>query len=986
MAMTSNVTHRNVRPSSSSLPEQSLSTHSQHTSISIVQFNARSLLPKMTELRHVASTLRPHIIAVTETWLSASVPRGATHIDGYNVQIRTDRAFDRRGGGTLLLIHNGLNVQERSDLIFWPESTWVEIKTASQKLVVGCLYRPPSGNPSAFTKALESSFLKIDPRQKIVLVGDFNATCPAWCSTDSFNEAGRILEPALLTLGLHQHVSSPTHVRPDGNLGGLLDVVLTNDESMVSAVNIHPPIGLSDHMMVECLLTVRKPSKTALQTHRTNTIWCYGLADQDQVNNALNEADWQGVRNAENIDDAWTSWQSTFHSIVKSLIPSKTIKKISKKNPFVTPEIALVIKEKRSAFRRYKNSPSPELRRIFCDLRNKVTKVIRKGERAHVSTLHRTARLCPSPTSSRDFWRYIQQITGKVRQTMTSDLIDPTTQERACSPQEKANLFNVHFTRQTMLGVPPEAKPDPSSLQSNPRTFSYLETTPSDVFTILSTLKTNKAPGVDGISPGLLRFCARGIACSLTCLFNRSFELSQFPQAWKYALVIPVHKKGGLSDPGNYRPIALLPTISKVLERIVHNKLSSFLGTWLSNKQSGFRKGDGTVPQLVRLTQQWSEAIDQSKYVGVIFCDLKKAFDKVWHLGLMTKLHSAGIRGSALNWFQRYLEGRCQITMVNGYYSPPAEIQAGVPQGAILSPLMFSIYINDIVYTAAPVCDINLFADDTSASVVSKSPTELNNKLQIAADSISRWFDRWFLVVNTAKTVSMAIRSRGMPHCSLSLTINDQTIPQCDSHRHLGIVISSTLSWREHTRMITCKAAQKIGLMRRLRRSLTPTVLLAIYRACIRPTLEYASLAWCGLSGNDSVRLERCQRSAARLICGISPLSGYSHDSILARAGLQPLSVRRQLHQALFVRKIVTDRLPLHLRESVAPWIAPPRESLPRRSARRTKFNLDLPRPKKNCLKCSPFYLSFVTWNRAVYSINPVDLPPCQRIKEYFDV
>ena len=194
----------------------------------------------MLELRYLASDLRPDVIAVTETWLSSSVPSGTIHVDGYNTQFRTARAHDHRGGGTLLLIRDGLKSRERSDLIIWPESTWIEIQTALRTLVVGCLYRPPADSPSLFAKALESSLLKVDPRHNIVLVGDFNAPSPSWCKTDSDNETGKILEPALLTLGLHQQISSPTHIRPDNNLGGLLVVVLTNNERMVSAVKTHP--------------------------------------------------------------------------------------------------------------------------------------------------------------------------------------------------------------------------------------------------------------------------------------------------------------------------------------------------------------------------------------------------------------------------------------------------------------------------------------------------------------------------------------------------------------------------------------------------------------------------------------------------------------------------------------------------------------------------------------------------------------------------
>ena len=170
-------------------------------------------------------------------------------------------------------------------------------------------------------------------------------------------------------------------------------------------------------------------------------------------------------------------------------------------------------------------------------------------------------------------------------------------------------------------------------------------------------------------------------------------------------MVIPIFKKGSHTDPGNYRPIALLPIISKVLERIVHDKLSSFLQTWLHDSQSGFKKADGTVPQLLRLCQEWSRHVDNSAYVGILFFDLRKAFDRVWHDGLLSKLESAGKRCSAFAWMKSFLTSRRQITTVEGCTSAPVKIGAGVPQGAILSPLLVSVYVNDIS-SATPASNI----------------------------------------------------------------------------------------------------------------------------------------------------------------------------------------------------------------------------------------------------------------------------------------
>ena len=479
------------------------------------------------------------------------------------------------------------------------------------------------------------------------------------------------------------------------------------------------------------------------------------------------------------IDDAWTCWRTTFLATVDKYIPHKVITKRKPKNPFVTPEIERLIKEKRYAFRRFKRNPSPELRLQFTRIRNIVTAKLRKAERAHATRFHRKIRVSPSTESSRDFWTFIRQLTGKTRKEPCSILIDPVSQRTVSSAVEKATLLNNFFVKQTMLDIPSNCKPDTATLPVNPNSFPFLETTPTEVYKILSTLKTNKAAGLDNIPAALLKFCAPGISKSLICLFNRSFELSEFPTAWKEAMVIPIFKKGSHTDPGNYRPIALLPIISKVLERIVHDKLSSFLQTWLHDSQSGFKKGDGTVPQLLRLCQEWSRHVNNSAYVGILFFDLRKAFDRVWHDGLLSKLEAAGIRGSAFAWMKSLLTSRRQITSVEGCRSAPAEINigAGVPQGAILSPLLFSVYVNDIS-SAIPASNINLFADDTSAYVSSQAPSVLYSDLQTTADSLSSWFSRWHLSVHPAKTVCMVLLSMGMPPCQLNIKINGNHITQ----------------------------------------------------------------------------------------------------------------------------------------------------------------------------------------------------------------
>ena len=202
-------------------------------------------------------------------------------------------------------------------------------------------------------------------------------------------------------------------------------------------------------------------------------------------------------------------------------------------------------------------------------------------------------------------------------------------------------------------------------------------------------------------------------------------------------------KKGSRDCPGNYRPIALLPVLNKTMERIVHNKVYSFLRPWFNHHQSGFKKRGGTVPQLICLVQQWSEALDHSEYVGVVYFDLKKAFDRVWHRGLLAKLRAAGITCQAYAWFSSFFSGRQQATVVDGAMSEFSALHAGVPQGAILSPLLFSIYVNDVPSCNSTGGSTNLFADDTSLFTVDQDVSTLSTKMQSCVNSVSAWFDKW---------------------------------------------------------------------------------------------------------------------------------------------------------------------------------------------------------------------------------------------------
>ncbi|XP_053378589.1 uncharacterized protein LOC128548180 [Mercenaria mercenaria] len=316
------------------------------------------------------------------------------------------------------------------------------------------------------------------------------------------------------------------------------------------------------------------------------------------------------------------------------------------------------------------------------------------------------------------------------------------TTQTTYSDLDKANLLNDYFVQQTNIDDDSREAPDLGS----PNSLSFLSDLilrPVEFEDVLKSLQVDKAAGPDGISNRLLREISHELSFPLCKLFNASLQSCTLPSAWKEAHVTAIHKKGDALLPSNYRPVSLLNTTEKVFERLVFRHVFNHLQdiNFLTTAQSGFIPGDSTVNQLVLIYETLCKALDDGLEVRVVFFDISKAFDKVWHKGLLSKLEYAGITGPLLSWFQSYLSDRRQRVILPGTQSSWAHIKAGVPQGSILGPLLFLIFINDIVHEIRSC--INLFADDTSLYVIVEQPDSAATLLQSDIQTISSWANKW---------------------------------------------------------------------------------------------------------------------------------------------------------------------------------------------------------------------------------------------------
>lgn len=383
---------------------------------------------------------------------------------------------------------------------------------------------------------------------------------------------------------------------------------------------------------------------------------------------------------------------------------------------------------------------------------------------------------------------------------------------------------------------------------------------------MLLELKPKTSSGPDNLPNVFLRRYAEIIAKFLFVLFKKSLLSSKLPVEWKTARVVPIFKKGDCTLLQNYRPISLTSACCKMLEHIIAKHINKFLEehSILSDFQHGFRKGYSTITQLVTIVHTFAKTLDMNGQIDAIFMDFSKAFDKVHHEKLIQKLKNINLPDILISWIQDYLTNRVQFVSVDGCSSSCLPVTSGVPQGSVLGPLLFQIYINDIVNVVTPGTHIRLFADDC---VVFRQITCTNdqNELDQCLRNVLDWCSEFSMVLNTEKTVSMQITHKKNP-INHVYTLGSSTLKQVNSYKYLGVTITSRLSWNSHIDNICSSAFKKLCFLRHKLRNSPSHIKLLTYNTYIRPKLEYASVVWDPFTKLNIDKLERVQRKAVRFI------------------------------------------------------------------------------------------------------------------------
>ena len=831
------------------------------------------------------------------------------------------------------------------------ESIWLQLNFVHKSSsLLNFVYRPPN-SPQSWIDAYEKQLtLAESTSYDWYAMGDYNI---AFSTPNSFNNAK--WSKTVQDFGLHQLIHSPTRVTK--NSSTIIDHIYTTSTQNISEVII-PAIGISDHYPVTFTLSI-KSVRSHSENHTSITYRSFKHFDE---NTFLQDVDRSNISILETVSDpniALNIMYDILNSLLAKHAPlkSKRVKRIQQPGWYSDE-----VKQARNKRDHFKACQDWDQYKIW---RNKCISIIRKSKKSFFNDAVKSKK------DSKLLWQNIKTLSNDTNQPSTlpnSLLLGKQVIE---GKQQVADALNRHFVNiANSLNKTAFDSTNFDNLKSYldqkllKTTFSIDFITSFEVSRLIDKLNVNKSCGIDRIGPNILKLCKTYLSQPLAALINNCISSGIFPDKLKLAGIIPLHKGGCKEDPNNYRPISLLPTLSKLIERHIANQMTEYFQTTniLNERQSGFRQHHSCQTALIRLVDSWLTAMDEGNVIGTVFLDFKKAFDLVDHKILLFKLKLYHFSDSTIQLFKSYLSNRKQLIRTDSVTSNTCSVTSGVPQGSILGPLLFLIYVNDLPLEL--LSETDMYADDTTLHNKGCNLSVIQSKLQSDLVTTQKWCQINNMAINPAKTTCMIIGSRQKLKFTKDLTlfVESAQIANVQSQKLLGIHIDKSLTWKIHIDKTCTKLVSKLFLLKRIQYFLTSDMKQLFYNAYITPIFDYGCVTWHKASAADINRIIKLQKRAARIVLNERRIA---RSSVMFKTlNWLTFTNRCKYFTALLVHKSLHNLTPTYINELI-PFSRNIRYEL------RSKSRLDIAHIKANTnyLKKTFGYSSMEVWNQL-----PVDI------------
>lgn len=907
--------------------------------LSLLHCNARSLNKNIDSLVTIVSrlTFDCSIIAISETWLKE---REFINIPNYNF-LSLPRKTDSRGGGVALYLSTAIAFKQLKDITETQseyEMLFVELAT---EITIGVIYRPPGSRMQAFLKHFEDLLQHFaTTNKKVIICGDFNINIADTSSTDYLN--------LLCSYGFQNHITSPTRVTEVSS--SIIDHILSNFcpssvEAGVIAENV------ADHYPTYIIAPNTHPSNIKHIPYQAQR-W-----DYERTRTAIQEKNFnEGLGNEDLNNDVNLTYERFSVNLRSSCIKSncnsrRSLYLSTPICPWMTNNILKVIKKKDYWLNKMKQHKHNDYyKEQYRTMRNFLQSLIRKQKKDYYSKL-----ILKNNGNTKEIWRIINSVM-KPAQKLS---ILPDLSILNCDQVTLAEKFNDFFINisNTLTNI---YSNEPAPLLPPPiiNSFAFREITTTEIIAMTREMQSNKAMGHDEISINILKANIDILCHPLEKIFNKSFYAGIYPEQLKIGRVVPIFKGEDPNCVENYRPITILSSINILFEKLIAKRVMEFIEKYeiLTTNQHGFRKNYSSTTAVSAVTDVINQALNNNQITIGIFLDIQKAFDCVDHDILLQKLERYGFRGPSLNFFRSYLSNRKQFVHIADSKSGLKTVQAGVPQGSVLGPILFSLFINDYP-TSLNHADAVIYADDTALLVSHHSLKQAETQANLELRETLKWFNRNKLVLNIKKTKFIVFCSnQKQVTYDCKLYIENAALSNVEKYKYLGVTIDKSMHWAPHIRELSKKLSFGCYTLLQARKHFDAKTLRIIYFSIFHCHLSYCIESWGYTFASYSSVIAKLQKRAMRIIT-------YAHTTapsspIFSQLNIMPFNVTRDYKTTLLVQRA------LNKSNQSSVIIKPKRNT---RHAQKCNFNL--PKIHNVYGRRTISYLSAKLWNNVPVNI-----------------